>query len=55
MWKLSVQSVRRIFGNEPGVLTMGASRPKYGRQRGYVTLRIPQSVLDRVHTRLSKI
>jgi hypothetical protein len=49
MWKLSPGAVRKLFQNEPGVLAIGEPRPKFGRQRGYVTLRIPQSVLDRVH------
>jgi hypothetical protein len=52
VWKLSPGAVRKLFQNEPGVLAIGEPRPKYGRQRGYVTLRIPQSVLDRVHRRL---
>ena len=54
MWNLSVNTVRRIFENEPGVLAIGEPRPKYGRRRGKVTLRIPQSVLQRVHRRRSK-
>lgn len=52
MWKLSPNAVRKLFQNEPGVLALGKPRPKFGRQRGYVTLRIPQSILDRVHRRL---
>jgi hypothetical protein len=52
MWQLSPNAVRKLFQNEPGVLALGEPRPKYGRRRGYVTLRIPQSVLDRVHRRL---
>jgi hypothetical protein len=51
MWGLSRAAVRRIFQNEPGVLTLGEPRPKFGRRRGKVTLRIPQSVLERVHRR----
>ena len=53
-WKLSANTVRRVFENEPGVLAIGEPRPKFGRRRGKVTLRIPQSVLDRVHRRLSQ-
>lgn len=49
MWQISPNAVRKLFQNEPGVLALGDVRPKYGRRRGYVTLRIPQSVLDRVH------
>jgi hypothetical protein len=51
LWKLSPSAVRRLFQHEPGVLTIGEPRPKFGRRRGKVTMRIPQSVLDRVHQR----
>jgi hypothetical protein len=51
MWNLSTDAVRRLFCNEPGVVILGNS----GRRdkRRYRTLRIPQSVLERVHRRLS--
>jgi hypothetical protein len=52
LWKLSPNAVRRLFQCEPGVFALGEPRPKYGRRRGKVTLRIPQSVLDRVHRRM---
>jgi len=51
IWKLSPSAVRRLFQREPGVLTIGEPRPKYGRRRGKVTLRIPRSVLERVYRR----
>jgi AraC-like DNA-binding protein len=51
LWNLSPSAVRRLFQREPGVLTIGEPRPKYGRRRGKVTLRIPQSVLERVYRR----
>jgi hypothetical protein len=51
MWKLSKDAVRRLFCNEPGVLTLG--KRACGRKRRYTTLRIPQSVLERVHRQLS--
>lgn len=54
MWNVSPDAVRRIFQNEHGVLVFGETRPKYGRRR-YVTLRIPGSVLERVHRRMSRI
>jgi hypothetical protein len=44
LWRLSRDSVRRIFRREPGVLVIGDR---------YVTLRIPESVLERVHRKLS--
>ena len=50
MWSLSDDVVRKQFEREPGVLVIGerASRAK----RRYTTLRIPQSVVERVHHRL---
>lgn len=47
LWNLSVDSVRRIFEREPGVLVVGDSNPR-GKRR-YRTLRIPESVVRRVH------
>jgi hypothetical protein len=54
MWGLSAVSVRRLFLREPGVLVIGR-REEQGRahKRVYRTLRIPESVLVRVHQRLS--
>lgn len=51
MWNLSADKVRELFESEPGVLVIGERRPRH--KRRYVTLRIPQSVLERVHCRLS--
>jgi hypothetical protein len=50
IWNLSRDVVRKIFEGEPGVLVFGddSSRSK----RGYHTLRIPESVAERVHRRL---
>jgi len=48
-WNLSEDAVRRLFSNEPGVLMIG--RRIRGSKRRYATLRIPQSVMERVHTR----
>jgi hypothetical protein len=45
-WGLSAEKIRQLFRAEPGVLRIGD---------GYVTLRIPQSVAVRVHTRLTAI
>jgi hypothetical protein len=54
LWNLSLDTIRRIFENEPGVLVLGEARPKRHRRR-YTTLRIPESVAARVHRRLSKV
>jgi len=51
MWKVSKDAVRRLFQLEPGVLALGNSHPR-GKRR-YTTLRIPQSVLGRVHLKYS--
>ena len=51
LWNLSADKVRELFENEPGVLVIGERSPRY--KRRYVTLRIPQKVLERVHRRLS--
>ena len=49
MWRLSPTAIRRLFTNEPGVLRY--SKLKTGHQRDYVTIRIPQSVAERVYRR----
>jgi hypothetical protein len=51
-WKLSEDTIRRLFQDEPGVLKIGDVNPR-GR-RGYVTLRIPRSAVIRVHERRSR-
>jgi len=48
-WNLSEDVVRRLFSNEPGVLVIG--RRVRGSKRRYATVRVPQSVLERVHSR----
>jgi hypothetical protein len=50
-WQLSVDSVRRLFENEPGVLVF--ENPERGSARRRRTLRIPESVAERVYRRLS--
>lgn len=54
LWGLSVDTVRKIFENEPGVLVLGNAQPRRGK-RSYTTLRIPEHVAQRVHRRLSKV
>ena len=51
MWNLSADKVRELFENEPGVLVLGDRSSRH--KRRYVTLRIPRSVLERVHHRHS--
>jgi hypothetical protein len=53
-WGVSAQTIRNIFKDEPGVLRI--SQAKNGRpKRAYVSLRIPESIAERVHKRLSAI
>lgn len=51
LWGVSPDLVRDLFRKEPGVLRL--ERPGTRFKRSYSTLRIPESVLDRVYTRLS--
>jgi hypothetical protein len=54
LWGLSVDSVRRIFAREPGVLMIRNDGRRVGK-RNYVTLRIPAPVAERVHRRMSTV
>lgn len=59
IWQLSPQKIRRLFQDEPGVLNVAIPRllkPREGKRSGpkRACLRIPQSVLDRVHQRRSQ-
>jgi hypothetical protein len=51
-WHLHIETIRRLFQDESGVVVL-QSPVKKGR-RPYKTLRIPQSVLERVHKRLQR-
>lgn len=57
-WAVSTDTIRHLFYNEPGVLKI--DRPETARggkdgkgKRRYRSIRIPQSVAERVHRRLS--
>lgn len=52
MWKLSDEAIRRLFRAEPGVIKLAADERYRRRKRDYVTIRIPESVLVRVHEKL---
>jgi hypothetical protein len=52
MWTLGNDTVRRMFRNIPGVLVLRVDNHRIGKRR-YETLRIPQSVLERVHAQYS--
>ena len=49
-WNLSETTIRRMFENEPGVIVWGAGEARS--KRKYRTLRIPESVVVRVHAQL---
>ena len=49
LWALSAHTIRRLFENEPGVLVI--ERPHIYGKRRYRTLRIPESVAQRVYHR----
>ncbi|MBI4873391.1 MAG: hypothetical protein HY822_02020 [Acidobacteria bacterium] len=51
-WKLSEQSIRRLFQDEAGVLKIGGGGARG--KRAYVTLRIPRAVVERVFQERSK-
>jgi hypothetical protein len=51
-WGVSAETVRLTFREEPGVLRL--RQPTKGK-RSYVLLRIPHSVAERVHRRLSAL
>ena len=51
LWGVSIQTIREVFRHEEGVLKIGRDGSRT--RRAYKTLRIPESVAERVHTRLS--
>lgn len=53
LWGLCENSVRELFKEEPGVIRIQRPRSRY--KRAYTTVRIPKSVLERVHRRMSLI
>jgi hypothetical protein len=50
-WGVSPQTIRELFRKEEGVLKIGSNGTR--NRRAYKSLRIPESVATRVHTRLS--
>ena len=49
MWNISGDTVRRIFRGQEGVIEIGSPETRYCRQ--YQTMRVPESVLLRVHSK----
>lgn len=52
-WNLSQDTIYRLFVNEPGVLLLVSEKKKYRRTRR--TLRIPESIKNRVYGRLQNV
>jgi hypothetical protein len=52
LWGISTDMVRDIFRKEPGVLNF--RRPGTRTKRSYSTIRVPHSVLTRVHASVSQ-
>jgi len=47
LWQLSEDSIRRIFRDHPGVLKLASPEQRF--KRGYCVLRIPESVVQKMH------
>jgi hypothetical protein len=52
LWALSEKTVRKIFEREPGVIHWGTDERLH--KRAYRTLRVPETVLHRVHRKLRR-
>ena len=50
LWSLSEDTIRKLFRDDPAVLKIGLGEKLH--KRGYVVLRIPESVVLRIHERL---
>jgi hypothetical protein len=53
LWGVSVQTITRLFENEPGVLVLGSAKESRFKRK-YRTMRIPLSVIARVHERFTQ-
>ena len=49
-WGLGPATIRRLFRDEPGVVVI--ARPAKKNRQQHRTIRIPQTILERVHRRL---
>ena len=52
LWALSEKTVRKIFEREPGVIHWCTEEKLH--KRGYRTLRVPETILYRVHRKLRR-
>ncbi len=44
LWNMHPSTIRRVFGNMPGVLKIGAMRRLHKQSKPYRTIRIPESI-----------
>jgi hypothetical protein len=54
LWAVSPQTIRNLFFDEPGVLRL-PSRRTGKKARSYVSMKIPESVAERVHKKYSSV
>jgi len=54
LWGVSPQTIRNLFEQEPGVLRLPSQRPGK-KARRYVSIKIPESVAERVHKKYSSV
>lgn len=54
LWGVSPQTIRNLFETEPGVLRIPSQRPGK-KARRYVSIKIPESVAERVHKKYSSV
>jgi hypothetical protein len=52
-WQVDTNTIRRIFVDMEGVLKIGRTNARGGR-RSYLTLRIPQGIVERVYRERSR-
>jgi hypothetical protein len=50
LWHMSPNKVRQLFAEEPGVVRFGHEETRF--KRANIHVRIPESVLSRVHNQL---
>lgn len=50
LWYFSENTIRRLFVKEPGVIKI--AHPQTKLKRGYISMRIPERIAQRVHRRL---
>ncbi|MCU1330699.1 MAG: hypothetical protein JWN34_6069 [Bryobacterales bacterium] len=52
-WQVAANTIRNLFKDEPGVLKVSQPRLLTRKQKPHVTLRIPASVVERLHKQWS--